>query len=61
MGQEQLLLIIDANRSMSFFFRLGENWQQHTREDGNDRDDNQQLDKGKADSEKHVGGLLERT
>src|SRR6266481_857562 len=47
-AEGHLLFVIDALYAAGLFFAPGEGRQQHGSEDSNDRDDNQQLDQGKA-------------
>ena len=47
-GESQLALVGDAHRHLAFVFGLAQGWQQQRGQDGNDRDDNEQLDQHKA-------------
>src|SRR2546422_4601517 len=51
--QAQLAQIAGAVNALRFELGLGQGWQKHSRENGNDRDHDQQLDEGESAARRH--------
>jgi hypothetical protein len=43
-GEANLPIIVEATRSLCFAFRIGQGWQEHPGQNGNDGNDHEELD-----------------